>query len=151
MTASGILNFPGAGRSPRATSEPEGLGAEPLDIIFIEGLEAITVIGICENELHDPQPVRIDIAAGIPRARACATDMIGDTIDYSAVRSDVLHLLKTHPYQLLEALAEDIAQRLLGQFGAHWARVVVVKPNKFDDVRSVGVVIERRREPGQAS
>jgi dihydroneopterin aldolase len=116
-----------------------------MDVIFIEGLEAITVIGICENELHDPQPVRIDISAGVPRAMACSTDRIGDTIDYSEVRSAVLHLLATHRLQLLEALAEEIAQILLGRFGAHWARVVVVKPNKFEDLRSVGVAIERRR------
>ena len=125
---------------------------ETMDVIFIEGLEAITVIGICENELHDPQPVRIDISAGIPRAKACSTDRIGDTIDYAAVHDAVLHLLATHRLQLLEALAEEIAQMLLGRFGAHWTRVVLVKPNKFEDVRSVGVAIERRRavEPASA-
>jgi dihydroneopterin aldolase len=129
--------------------EPAGSVHETMDVIFIEGLEAITVIGICENELHDPQPVRIDISAGVPRVMACATDKIVDTIDYSEVRSAVLNLLDTHRLQLLEALAEEIAQLLLGRFGAHWTRVVVVKPNKFADLKSVGVVIERRRVPVQ--
>lgn len=143
MSAVEILNFPAPSRASR--QEPSGSVHETMDVIFIEGLEAITVIGICENELHDPQPVRIDISAGVPRAMACSTDRIGDTIDYSEVRSAVLHLLATHRLQLLEALAEEIAQILLGRFGAHWARVVVVKPNKFEDLRAVGVAIERRR------
>lgn len=33
----------------------------------------------------------------------------------------------------------------MAEFGAHWVRVRVAKPRKFDDVASVGVVIERRR------
>jgi dihydroneopterin aldolase len=46
---------------------------------------------------------------------------------------------------LLEAFAEQVADMLIREFGAHWVRVVVVKPRKFDDVESVGVAIERRR------
>jgi dihydroneopterin aldolase len=117
----------------------------PMDVIFIEGLEATTVIGIHHSELHDPQPIRIDLAAGVPRSRACMTDRITDTIDYGNVRQALLQLLQTHRVQLLEALAEEIAQRLLHDFGAHWVRVAVAKPKKFADVDAVGVVIERRR------
>jgi dihydroneopterin aldolase len=117
-----------------------------MDVIFIEGLQAQTIIGIHENELHQPQPVRIDIAAGIPRSLACRTDRIGDTIDYSVLRTALLGLLATHKLQLLEALAEEMARLSLEDFGAHWVRVVLTKPAKFDDVDAVGVAIERRRE-----
>src|SRR5687768_9188984 len=53
--------------------------AARLDIIFIEGLLGHTVIGIHESELHEPQPLRIDLQAGLPRSAACDTDRIGDT------------------------------------------------------------------------
>jgi 7,8-dihydroneopterin aldolase/epimerase/oxygenase len=118
--------------------------AEPLDLIFIEGLTGQTVIGIHASELHRPQPLVIDIHAGVPRARACDTDRIGDTIDYSVVRERVLRLLAEHKLLLLEAFAETVAEILLGEFGAAWVRVKVVKPHKFDDVAAVGVQIERR-------
>lgn len=131
------------------TSEPAAESAEPMDVIFIDGLRAQTVIGIFQNELHAPQPVRIDLAAGLPRSLACRTDRIGDTIDYGELRAAVLHLLATHKLQLLEALAEEIARITLEDFGAHWVRVVLVKPAKFEDVESVGVAIERRREVRQ--
>jgi 7,8-dihydroneopterin aldolase/epimerase/oxygenase len=120
---------------------------EPLDLIFIEGLTGQTVIGIHASELHRPQPLVIDIHAGVPRARAChagISDRIGDTIDYSVVRERVLRLLAEHKLLLLEAFAETVAEILLGEFGAAWVRVKVVKPNKFDDVAAVGVQIERR-------
>lgn len=116
-----------------------------MDLIFIEGFTAQTVIGIHDSELHRPQPVVIDLVAGLPRARACATDHIADTIDYSLVRERLLRLLAEHRLQLLEAFAEAVADILIGEFGAHWVRVKVVKPRKFDDVHAVGVQIERTR------
>lgn len=130
-------------------SQPAGAAAEPLDVVFVEGLQAATVIGIHDTELHVPQPVRIDLAAGVPRALACRSDRIGDTIDYGSVRAAVLEVLRTHRVQLLEALAEQIAQCVLDRFGAHWVRVIAAKPRKFADVESVGVAIERRRDPRQ--
>ncbi len=118
--------------------------AEPMDLIFIEGLTGQTVIGIHDSELHRPQPLVIDVHAGVPHARACDTDRIGDTIDYSVVRERLQRLLAEHRLTLLEAFAEAVADILLGEFGAAWVRVKVVKPNKFDDVAAVGVQIERR-------
>ncbi len=118
-----------------------------MDVIFIEGFVGQTVIGIFESELHRPQPVRIDLQAGLPRARACDTDRIGDTIDYGAVRTRLLRLLEEHRLQLLEAFAEAIADILIVEFGAAWARVKVTKPRKFDDVDAVGVQIERHAAP----
>jgi len=133
-------------RTSLPVSRPSDAAGEPMDVIFIEGLQAQTVIGIHQNELHRPQPVRVDIAAGVPRSLACRTDRIGDTIDYSQLRSALLELLASHKLQMLEALAEEMARLTLEDFGAHWVRVVLVKPAKFEDVAAVGIAIERRRE-----
>lgn len=119
--------------------------AEELDLIFIEGLVAQTVIGIDPEELHASQPVRLDLTMGVPRVLACSTDRIGDTIHYGEVRAAVLELFATHKLQLLEAVAEAIAQVVLQDFGARWVRVALAKPRKFPDLDAVGVVIERRR------
>jgi dihydroneopterin aldolase len=119
--------------------------AEPLDLIFVEGFTGQTVIGIHDSELHRPQTIRIDLTAGVPRPAACDTDQIADTIDYGVVRERLHRLLKEHRLTLLESFAETVAEILIREFGAHWVRVVVVKPRKFDDVESVGVAIERRR------
>ena len=117
--------------------------ATAMDLIFIEGFTGQTVIGIHESELHRPQPLVIDVHAGVPHARACDTDRIHDTIDYGVVCERLRRLLVEHRLQLLEAFAETVADILIGEFGARWVRVKVVKPKKFDDVQSVGVQIER--------
>ena len=133
---------------PQTTTPEQRLGESPaleaLDIIFIDGLRGETIIGIHDDELHDAQAVRIDLAIGVARALACQTDHIKDTIDYGMVREALRNMLKENRFQLLEAFAEAIATLLIGKFGAHWVRVGVTKPGKFDDVDGVGVIIERR-------
>lgn len=119
----------------------------PMDLIFIEGFRGETIIGIHDGEFDRPQPLVIDVHAGLPHARACDTDRIADTIDYSVVRLRLQRLLAEHRLQLLEAFAEAVADILLDEFGASWVRVTVVKPNKFDDVKALGVQIERSAAP----
>jgi dihydroneopterin aldolase len=130
-----------SGAAPATVAE----AAPPLDLVFIEGFVGQTVIGVHESELRGAQPVVIDVCLGVPHARACETDRLADTIDYGEVRARLQRLLLQHSVRLLETLAEQVAQIAVAEFGAHWVRVRVAKPRKFDDVASVGVVIERRR------
>lgn len=120
-------------------------GGHGLDIVFIDGFVGETIIGIHEDELNRTQPLRIDLAAGLPRNLACETDQIGHTIDYGEVRTALKELLDNHGVQLLEAFAETVSTLLLDRFGAHWVRVRITKPRKFGDVEAVGVMIERSR------
>jgi 7,8-dihydroneopterin aldolase/epimerase/oxygenase len=137
-----------AALSPQAAGDTE----QSMDVIFIEGFTGETIIGIHDSELHRTQPIVIDLHAGVPRAQACSTDRIGDTIDYSVVAERLRRLMREHRLQLLEAFAENVADILLNEFGAHWVRVKVVKPKKFDDVDAVGVMIERTaRAPAETS
>ncbi len=140
----------GDSASPTPTAASSDATGPALDLIFIEGLVGRTVIGIHESELHRPQPLVIDVCAGVPRPRACDTDQIADTIDYGELRLRIHRLLAEHGVQLLEAFAEQIAQIALHEFGAHWVRVRVAKPKKFDDLDAVGVQIERRRDVDSA-
>lgn len=140
-------NSPMPGHAPAHAADSQALDPQALDIIFIDGFVGETVIGIHHDELHDTQPLRIDLAAGLPRSLACDTDHIADTIDYGVVRTALHEMLAGHSYRLLEAFAEGVAMLLLERFGAHWVRVRVTKPGKFHDVDGVGVMIERRRRP----
>jgi 7,8-dihydroneopterin aldolase/epimerase/oxygenase len=133
------------GETRSVAPQTTGEARDVMDIVYIEGLTGQTVIGIDSSELHDPQTVRMSLAIGVPCVRACHTDRIEDTVNYAAVREAIHGLLASHGVQLLEALAERIAQMVIADFGAHWVRISLAKPAKFDDVEAVGVVIERRR------
>ena len=140
MTPSRLSALPSM--NPTRESLPQA-EAEPLDLIFIDGLVGQTVIGIHDAELHRPQPLVIDVCAGLPRTRAASSDQIGDTLDYGELRLRLHRLLAEHQVKLLEAFAEQIADIVLHEFHARWVRVRVAKPNKFDDVQALGVMIER--------
>jgi dihydroneopterin aldolase len=131
----------GANDAPRTVAAADA--SQPMDVIFIEGFVGQTVIGIHDSELHRPQPIVVDVHAGVPRSKACDSDQIGDTIDYGVVRERLQALYREHKLTLLESFAETIAAMLIVDFGAAWVRVKVVKPRKFDDVEAVGVMIER--------
>ncbi|MFG5410214.1 dihydroneopterin aldolase [Piscinibacter sakaiensis] len=123
---------------PADPAAPPLAGPEGLDLVFIEGFVGHTVIGIHTSELHQPQPLVIDVCAGLPPLRACHSDAIGDTLDYGVLRERLQRLMAEHRVTLLEALAEQIATLALTEFGAHWVRVRVAKPRKFPDVSAVG-------------
>ena len=85
-------------RHPPVSSLELGANALPaMDVVFIEGFTGNTVIGIHDSELHQPQPIVVDVHAGRPHARACDTDQIADTIDYGAVRLRLQALSATAP------------------------------------------------------
>ncbi len=136
------IDFASETPAPRSVAAADA--SQPMDVIFIEGYTGQTVIGIHDTELHRPQTIVVDVHAGLPRAKACETDCIADTIDYGGVHERLQALYRDHQLTLLESFAEAIADMLIVDFGAAWVRVKVVKPKKFPDVDAVGVVIERR-------
>lgn len=116
-----------------------------LDLIFIENLKGNTVIGICDDELTNPQPIEINILMGIPQSAACESDNILHTVDYDKVRTRLVNLMKTHKFKLLEAFGEEVANIVINEFNVHWTKIEIKKPKKYSDVKSVGVVIERTK------
>jgi dihydroneopterin aldolase len=111
--------------------------------IFIREMRADAWVGVYDWEQLRPQTLEFDIEFGVKTERAGATDKLKDTIDYGAVVERVRHELKDRRFKLLEALAEDLAQILLREFGAPWVRISVCKLGHVRGVRKLGVVITR--------
>lgn len=111
--------------------------------ICIEGMRLSTVIGIDKDEAHDSQPLILDLQAGMWSMQPCYSDAISDTLNYAALRDRVHRLMREHRVRLLEALAGQLADIALLEFGARWVRIKLCKPTKFEDTDSVGVVLLR--------
>ncbi len=114
-----------------------------MDIIFLHDFRIELMIGIYEWERRMPQTVQLDLEIGLPGNRAGQTDRIEDTIDYGAVVNRLKTSIGERHFDLLEALAEHIAQVVRGEFGAPWVRVTVTKLGMLKDIRRVGLTIER--------
>jgi dihydroneopterin aldolase len=114
-----------------------------VDIIFLQDYRIELLIGIYEWERKMPQTVQLDLEIGLPSSRAGETDSIADTIDYGAVVTRLETTLRERHFDLLEALAEHVAQVIRQEFGAPWVRVSVTKLGMLKQIKRLGLTIER--------
>lgn len=116
------------------------------DFIFLEGLETRCVIGILDWERKVRQKVRIDLEFPTNSRRAARRDTVEDTTNYKQIAKFLLRELPKTRFQLVESLAEFIAERCLSRFPLEEIKVRVSKPGAIRGARDVGVQITRRRK-----
>ncbi|MGI6119074.1 MAG: dihydroneopterin aldolase [Desulfosporosinus sp.] len=99
-----------------------------LDVIHLRGLEFYAYHGALPEEKVLGQKFIIDIDIFFDLRKAGSSDQIEDTIHYGEVYQTIKACVTGKRHQLLEHLAEQIAQRVLGQFSCTTVRVEVHKP-----------------------
>lgn len=114
-----------------------------MDTIYLTDLKIETVIGIFEWERRVKQTVSIDLEMSTDVAKAAKTDSIADALDYKAVSKAVIEYVENSSFQLVETLAERVAELIIKQFGVAHVRLRVNKRGAIRGARDVGVVIER--------
>ena len=119
-----------------------------MDTIFIREFRVDAWVGIYEWEKQRAQSLEMEIEIAIPGNDAGRTDNIHDTVHYGEVVERIVKELEARKFKLLEALAEHVCGIITGEFKAPWVRLSVAKLGHIRNVRKVGVILERRREPG---
>lgn len=115
-----------------------------MDIVFIDGLEVDTVIGVYDWERGIRQCLTLDLQLGWDIRPAAASDDLGAALDYSAVSARVQAFAEASHFQLVETFAERLAALLMSEFGIRWLRLRLTKPGAVPAARGgVGVEIER--------
>ncbi len=117
-----------------------------MDIVYIRDLKINAVIGIYEWEQRIKQQINVNLEMGWDNRPAAQSDNIKDTLNYKEAANLVKALVKENEFELVEALAEHIANLLLEKMNIPWIRVTLGKPMAVTDSREVGVSIERTRE-----
>jgi dihydroneopterin aldolase len=98
------------------------------DVIHLRGLEFYAYHGVLPEEQVLGQRFLIDMDLFSDLSQAGTSDQVVDTIHYGEVYQVIKACVTGENHQLLEHLAEDIAQRVLGQFSCTSIRVEVHKP-----------------------
>jgi len=114
-----------------------------MDIIYLNDLRIDTVIGIYDWERRIKQTVVLDLEMGADIRQAAASDHIDDTLNYKAVAKRVIGFVEDSQFQLVETLAERVAEIILNEFEVPWVRVKLNKPGAIRGSRDVGIIIER--------
>lgn len=130
---------------PLLHSPPPGTG----NVIFIEGLKTQAIIGIYDWERAARQPLLFDIDLTLPPqafSQAAQSDAINDTVDYKQVCDEVIALVETSRFELLETLVEAICTHLFARHAAvQHVYLKVSKPQAVSETDTVGLKVWRSR------
>jgi dihydroneopterin aldolase len=114
-----------------------------MDIIYIRELKIEAVIGIYGWERQIKQILVFDIEMATDIRKAAQSDNIDDTLNYKAVSKRLIHFVTHSEFQLIETLAERIAELILTEFSVTWVKLQLNKKGAVRGARDVGIIIER--------
>jgi dihydroneopterin aldolase len=109
--------------------------------ILLDSLEVQADIGFHEFEIGTPQRLLVTVEVWHDELPPADSDDPALAWDYDHVRNLVRELAGNRRYNLQEALAGAIYQRVASMHGVKALRVVTSKPDIYSDARGVGVEI----------
>ena len=116
-----------------------------MDRIFIRDLALRCIIGIFPEERREKQDIVINVEMHADLRAAGLSDDLNDTVDYKSVKKAVLKLVEGSSFQLIETLAERIADIALAHEKVQQVVVTIDKPGALRFAKSSAVEITRMR------
>lgn len=109
------------------------------DQLAVRGIAIHGHHGVFDFERREGQTFVLDLLLGIDTRTAAASDKLADTVDYGSLVDAVKTAVEQDPVDLIETLAQRIADVCLGPDPVEWVEVTVHKPHApiaatFDDV-----------------
>ncbi len=120
----------------------------PPDLIELRGLRASRrSTACCPSGRERPQPLEVDLDVEANLAKPGRTDALDDTVDYGAICSIVERVITTERFDLLERLADRIAEVVLADDAVVAVEVAVrkLRPPVPQQLATSGVRITRTR------
>lgn len=118
------------------------------DRITLTGLEVFAHHGVFDFEREQGQLFIIDAEVLVDMRPAAEGDALANTVHYGELAGAILEAVANDPVDLIETLAQRLADVALGFAGVNEARITVHKPDAPIDAtfRDVSVSIVRRSE-----
>lgn len=110
------------------------------DIIHIQGIETTSIIGIYPHEKTNKQPVIIDIKIYTDFTFAAKTEDINNTCDYANITKFVIEYLNCNKFNLIETMAENLADILINEFHIKKINLKISKPMALQDIAKGALV-----------
>jgi|SRR3990172_2464418 len=117
--------------------------------VFVRDLEVVASVGVLEHEKRYEQRIVVSADLFVRDDYDGKSDRLSDVVDYGKVVDGIVRLVQSEHVNLIETLAERIADQCLADRRVLGVRVRIAKPDVLDSCRSVGIEIERHR-PGAA-
>jgi dihydroneopterin aldolase len=119
----------------------------PTDRIELRGLVVTGICGALPEERERAQPLEVDLDVIADLSKAGASDDLDDTLDYGAITTTVERVIVGGTPQLLEHLAQNLADAVLADPRASSVTVSVrkLRPPVPQALATSGVTITRGR------
>ncbi len=111
------------------TSPVETTGRPPADRLAVRGLLFRGHHGVLAHERRDGQDFVVDLTLLLDTAPAARTDDLQDTVDYGSLVDEVRVVVEGDPVDLIETLAQRIADVCLLRPSVAEVEVTVHKPD----------------------
>ena len=130
-----------------AAAEPDP-GNPNADRITLTGLEVFAHHGVFDFERERGQRFVVDAEVAVDLRAAAAGDALERTVHYGELAEAIVAAVKRDPVDLIETVAERVAEVALGFSGVRSARITVHKPDApiAAEFADVSVTVERSRE-----
>ncbi|WP_054695069.1 dihydroneopterin aldolase [Syntrophomonas palmitatica] len=99
-----------------------------MDKIIARGLQFKGCHGVLPQEKLQAQPFKVDLELFMDLEKASREDDIGYTVDYARIYELVRDIVENKSFNLIEALAGDIAANILDKFPVQTVEITVYKP-----------------------
>ena len=99
------------------------------DQLAVRGIEIHAHHGVFDFERREGQPFLIDLVLGLDTRPAAHSDDLTRTVDYGALVADVVAAAEKDPVDLIETLAQRIADVCLARDAVETVEVTVHKPH----------------------
>jgi dihydroneopterin aldolase len=114
------------------------------DKIVIKGFKVLGRHGVTPEERERDQEFLVDLDCELDLAAAGRADRLEHTVDYMELIEDIRQVVSTESYNLLEALADRLAQAVLRRPFIDRVAVAISKPAlRSAQLDLVGIRIER--------
>ncbi len=116
------------------------------DEIALSGLRVRGYHGVFEHERREGQDFVVDAVLELSTRAAAATDDVADTVHYGQLAETLAAVVAGAPVNLLETLAQRLADACLADPRVSAARVTVHKPQAPIPLAFADVAVTIRRE-----
>jgi 7,8-dihydroneopterin aldolase/epimerase/oxygenase len=130
---------------PQSPENAERHGQSGIRRVFVNDFEIVASVGVFEHEKRYEQRILLSAELAVRDDYDGVSDRLEDVLDYSILLEGIALLVQQEHVNLIETLAERIAQHCLADPRVESVRVRIEKPDALSMCRSVGVEIDRAR------
>ncbi len=115
--------------------------------VFVKDLKVMTRVGVLDHEKIAPQRLVISVDLTVREADSNHNDQLDNVVCYGEVVKRIKEICSGEHVNLIETIAEHVAESCLEDKRVLAARIRIDKPDIIPECASVGIEIERLQAP----